>query len=176
MIQPFDSVMMRTLLGPLVAALQVFALYVVVHGHYSPGGGFQGGVLFGAAIVLPLLVQGRHKGLIVLGPQGALVMGAAGVLVFLGFGLFAPFVGQPVMDYAAVPLHPDPGYRRALAILGIEVGVTMAVAGSVVAIFYVLYGEVKVGGEEPGSVGHAARRGDEADADAGSRADERRSG
>jgi hypothetical protein len=45
MIRPFDSLMLRTLLGPLVAAMQLFAVYVLVHGHYSPGGGFQAGIL-----------------------------------------------------------------------------------------------------------------------------------
>lgn len=144
MIQPFESVLMRTLLRPLVAALQVFALYVVVHGHYSPGGGFQGGVLFGASMVLPLLVHGRQRGLLVLSQQGGLVLASAGVLIFIAFGLFAPLEGKMVLDYSAVPIHDDPAYRRSLAILGIEVGVTMAVAGAVVAIFYILYGEVNV--------------------------------
>ncbi|MEX2671386.1 MAG: MnhB domain-containing protein [Phycisphaeraceae bacterium] len=144
MIQPFESVMMRTLLGPMVAALQIFALYVVVHGHYSPGGGFQGGVLFGASIVLPLLVQGRRSGFFVLSQRAAIVMAAGGVLVFLAFGLFGPLAGQPVLDYAAVPLSDYPAYRRSLSILGIEIGVTMAVAGSVVSIFYILYEEVNV--------------------------------
>jgi multicomponent Na+:H+ antiporter subunit B len=27
----------------LVPFIQIFALYVITHGHYGPGGGFQGG-------------------------------------------------------------------------------------------------------------------------------------
>ena len=30
----------------------VFMLYIILHGHLSPGGGFQGGVLFVAAVLL----------------------------------------------------------------------------------------------------------------------------
>ncbi|MFV1996094.1 MAG: hydrogen gas-evolving membrane-bound hydrogenase subunit E, partial [Verrucomicrobiales bacterium] len=36
----------------LVPVIQLFGLYVVAHGHYSPGGGFQGGVVLGASFIL----------------------------------------------------------------------------------------------------------------------------
>ena len=35
-----------------VPLVQIFALYVVAHGHHSPGGGFQGGVMLGASFIL----------------------------------------------------------------------------------------------------------------------------
>ena len=31
--------------------IMLFALYVIFHGHYSPGGGFQGGTLLAAALL-----------------------------------------------------------------------------------------------------------------------------
>ncbi len=143
MTKPFESVMVRTLLGPLVAAIQLFALYVVIHGHYSPGGGFQGGVLLGAALILPLLVYGRTErpgpGLVTVGVRGAAVMAALGVLIFAGVGLVAMLRGQPMFDYGQLPLPLDEPMRRSMGILVIEIGVTLGVAGSVVAIFHVLY-------------------------------------
>ena len=30
----------------------IFGMYVIFHGHYSPGGGFQGGALLAASILL----------------------------------------------------------------------------------------------------------------------------
>ena len=36
----------------IIPFIQIFALYVVAHGHHSPGGGFQGGVVLGAAVIL----------------------------------------------------------------------------------------------------------------------------
>lgn len=143
MTRPFESVMVRTLLGPLVTAIQLFALYVVIHGHYSPGGGFQGGVLLGASLVLPMLVYGRTqrpgRGLITLGAHGAAAMGALGVLVFAAVGATSMLFGQPMFDYAHLPLPVDEPMRRSLGILGIEIGVTLGVAGAVVTIFHVLY-------------------------------------
>ena len=89
MIGPFHSVILRVLLTPIVASLQLFAIYVVAHGHYSPGGGFQGGVLLGASLILPLLSRGRSHGLFLLTERGAAVMGAVGV-----GGLFDFFAGD----------------------------------------------------------------------------------
>jgi multisubunit Na+/H+ antiporter MnhB subunit len=39
----------------------IFGFYVILHGHLSPGGGFQGGVLVAGAAVLVYLAYG-HKG------------------------------------------------------------------------------------------------------------------
>jgi len=140
--------MLRTLLGPLVAAMQLFAIYVLIHGHYSPGGGFQAGILLAASMILPRLALGRPPGRLALTPGGAGVLTAVGVLIFAGFGAVAVLFGQPMLDYSVlVPLGADLAARRSLAILLIEVGVTLAVAGAMLSIFYALSGEL--GGDEP---------------------------
>ncbi|MBU0687338.1 MAG: hypothetical protein KKB81_05750 [Candidatus Margulisbacteria bacterium] len=36
----------------------LYGCYLISHGHLSPGGGFQGGVIFGSAIILLGLVEG----------------------------------------------------------------------------------------------------------------------
>jgi multicomponent Na+:H+ antiporter subunit B len=146
MIRPFDSLMLRTLLGPLVAAMQLFALYILLHGHYSPGGGFQAGILLGASMILPRLALGQPAGRFALTAGGAGVLTAVGVLIFAGVGAIAVVFGQPMLDYSVLPVHPDPAMRRSLGILFIEVGVTLAVAGAMLSIFYALVG--KLGGEE----------------------------
>jgi multicomponent Na+:H+ antiporter subunit B len=146
MIRPFDSLMLRTLLGPLVASMQLFAVYVLLHGHYSPGGGFQAGILLAASMILPLLATGRGSGQIVVPLRTAVVMTAVGVAIFSGLGAVSLLWGQPMLDYAVLPLAAEPAYRRSLAILLIEVGVTLAVAGAMISIFYGLVG--RLGGEE----------------------------
>jgi multicomponent Na+:H+ antiporter subunit B len=142
MIPPFDSLMLRTLLGPLVAALQLFAIYVLVHGHYSPGGGFQGGILLAGSFILPLLATGRGAGKFVLSMRGAMTATALGVMIFALTGAAAMLWGQPMLDYGVLPFAAEAAYRRSLAILLIEVGVTLAVAGAMVSIFYALVGPI----------------------------------
>lgn len=51
---PIVSIVSR-LVSPFI---MIFALYVVFHGHYSPGGGFQGGTMLAAAVLLIRLAAG----------------------------------------------------------------------------------------------------------------------
>ena len=75
----------------------VFGLYVVVHGHLTPGGGFQGGAVMATGTALLLVarsyddVTGRIR-------KGAMkACEAAGLLIFLGAGFSGLFAGRPFM-------------------------------------------------------------------------------
>ncbi len=76
---------------PLLITL---GLYIILHGHITPGGGFQGGVILAIAFFLPLLaVPGRgvnHSGL-------ALVEGFAGAS-FIVIGIIALFQGKAFLQ------------------------------------------------------------------------------
>jgi multicomponent Na+:H+ antiporter subunit B len=135
MIERHDSVIVQTFVRLLTPLLQLFALYVLVHGHTSPGGGFQAGVILGATYILLALALGR-------GPLGrsvneplCLALGAAGVLVYALTG----FLGMPAgvfLDYGALPFPGLPPLEaRYLGILLIETGVTLAVAATLLVIF-----------------------------------------
>jgi len=47
------------ILNPII----IFGLYIISHGHLTPGGGFQGGVIIASAIVLILIVFENNIGL-----------------------------------------------------------------------------------------------------------------
>ncbi len=60
---PYDLII-KTVCRLLIPFVQLFALYVIAHGHHSPGGGFQGGVILGASIILLALshnLQNRDR-------------------------------------------------------------------------------------------------------------------
>lgn len=146
-IRPFKSLILRNLLRPLIASLQLFLVYVVVHGHYSPGGAFQGGTLLGCSLILPLLTDPKSR-FLVIGPRAAVVLAVLGVAIFTGVGAISMLMGHPFLDYASLPFGPgDEAARRAFGTLLIEVGVTLAVAGALVSIFYSLSRELKAGEE-----------------------------
>jgi multicomponent Na+:H+ antiporter subunit B len=142
----FDSLMLRTLLAPLTAAMQLFGVYVLLHGHYSPGGGFVAGILFAAAMILPRLLGHTPAERFALSPRGAAIMAAIGILFFAAIGVAPMLVGAAPLDYAVLPIGVDSAARRSMGILLIEVGVTLAVAGAMLSIFYALSGPV--GGED----------------------------
>lgn len=55
------SLIVRTITRKLFPFILLFGGYLISHGHLSPGGGFQGGVVVGSALVLLGLSQGVHE-------------------------------------------------------------------------------------------------------------------
>ena len=118
----------------LVPFMWLFATYVLVHGHDSPGGGFQGGVILAASIILLRLVRGRDR-LLGFTSNHALTLACAGPLLYGGIGIATLLFGGNFLDYGALPLPLDPAEVRALGTLGIETGVMVGVTGVLVLIF-----------------------------------------
>jgi multicomponent Na+:H+ antiporter subunit B len=54
--EPTDAIRLAGL--TLVGLLVVFGTYVVLHGHLTPGGGFQGGVIIGSSALVAYLTTG----------------------------------------------------------------------------------------------------------------------
>ena len=112
----------------------MFGAYVVMHGHDSPGGGFQGGVIIAACVILVRLVRGRAGGWN-LSPETALALTCAGVGIFVGVGLLGPIFGGNFLDYAALPLSLKASEVRAVGSLAIEIGVALTVTGVLTLVF-----------------------------------------
>jgi multicomponent Na+:H+ antiporter subunit B len=80
---------LRALAAVLVGPVVVFGVYVVAHGHLTPGGGFQGGVILAAALLLAY-AAGRVRTLPVDPAEVADAVGAAAyALVAIGGMVFA---------------------------------------------------------------------------------------
>ncbi|MXW38519.1 MAG: hypothetical protein F4Z65_09670 [Acidobacteria bacterium] len=155
MSHPFGSVILDAATRILVPVVLLFAVYVLIHGHISPGGGFQGGVLFGSGLIMMRLVWGpAHAGdgqqpeVPAFGPslRGSLILACAGILGYAGIGLAAMAFGGEFLNYGTLPLGSDPAHVRELATLGIEAAVFLTVAGTV----GVLFDTISIGMRESG--------------------------
>ncbi len=121
----------------LIPFISLFAFYVVVHGHTSPGGGFQGGAICAAAIILVRLVRGRAPAFRLL-PTYTVAIGSIGVLVYTGTGLVSLFFEKNFLDYSGLPLPFHGGHLREMGSLSVETGVFITVTAVMVLIFDVL--------------------------------------
>jgi len=89
----------------LIPYILLFALYVQFHGDFGPGGGFQAGVIFAAALILYGLVYGLpalHK---VAPPSVVEKLIAFGLLIYAGTGAACMLLGGNFLDYNKLEHH-----------------------------------------------------------------------
>ena len=131
----------------MVGFIILFALYVQFHGDYSPGGGFQAGVIFAAAFILYGMVMGLENVQRVLSPWVVHKLMALGVVIYTLVGVYSFFVGYNFLDYGALtPAHPEHGQHY--GILLVEFGVGVTVAGVVISIYYAFVNRSKTSKED----------------------------
>ena len=131
-------VVLRALSKLLIPLIMLFALYVQFHGDYGPGGGFQAGVIFGAAIILYTLMVGLEAAKRVFRPRVLEILVAFGLLLYGGVGIVAILEGGNFLDYGVL-LH-DPVHGQHLGILLVELGVGITVASVMATIFFLFAG------------------------------------
>jgi len=127
-IHPHDSVIVRTLGRILIPVAQLFGFYVLVFGQYGPGGGFVGGVVLAASMILAILIFGVDADDSRLA-RAVLHGDGLGLLIFAGVGGLCLIGGGQFLNYAnlQVPGLDEPS-RRYLGILLTQIGVAVDVA------------------------------------------------
>jgi len=131
----FDSPIILLGARLLSPYIMLIGLYVIFHGHYSPGGGFQGGALLAASILLVRLSGGKVTDPLQIKESITTPMASLGVLIYFGTGFAAILAGGLFLDYEMLPLGMDPAYLRNTGILIIEIGIGLAVMAVLIMIF-----------------------------------------
>lgn len=125
---------LRVISKTLIPFIMLFAFYTQFHGDYGPGGGFQAGVIFAAALVLYGLLLGLDALDEVFPPRVREICVASGVLIYAGTGVACMVLGENFLDYRALaPHHPKHGQHY--GILLVEGGVGLTVASVMVTLF-----------------------------------------
>ena len=122
----------------LIPPTLLFALYVQFHGDYGPGGGFQAGVIFAAALILYGMLFGVQVARKVISNAVVRVLAGLGVLIYGTVGVLGLVTGKNYLDYDG--LAGDPVAGQHLGIILIEFGVGMTVA-AVMLILYLTFAE-----------------------------------
>lgn len=126
---------LRVVTKLLVGAIILFAFYVQFHGDYSPGGGFQAGVIMAVAFIIYGIVFSLARAQQVFPPWVVHKLVALGLLLYAGTGVVSMALGYEYLNYGAfTPHHPSHGQHW--GILVVELGVGITVTGVMVAIYY----------------------------------------
>lgn len=139
------TIIVQTISRLMVPFIQLFGLYIIMHGLVSPGGGFQGGVIVGASMIVLALsydlssVEARASHKI------RSLMDSAGALLFGGIGFLGLLAGGAFLEYDVIPLPMTPVEVSEIMILLVGVAIGIHIMAVVVTIFISL----GTGGEEP---------------------------
>lgn len=126
---------LRVVTKLLIGSIMIFALYVQFHGDYSPGGGFQAGVIMAVGFIIYGVVFSLDDVQRVFPPWLVHKLAALGVLIYAGTGVVSLLTGYSYLDYTALsPHHPVHGQHY--GILLVEFGVGVTVTGVMVTIYY----------------------------------------
>ena len=133
-----DNPVLRTCAKILFAPIIVFGLYVQFHGDYSPGGGFQAGVIIAAAFILHALIFGLEAGRRLVPQWLNLALLAAGVLLYGGVGVVSMGLNGLFLDYNVLATTQAAGQH--IGILLVEFGVGLTVTTVMLLLFHAFAG------------------------------------
>ncbi|MBC8229742.1 sodium:proton antiporter [bacterium] len=132
MLAEHESIIIKTISRSLTPFIQIFALYVIMHGHSSPGGGFQGGIILGASYILLTLSLGVNEVKRRFNERLLTMFTSLGVFIYASIGILCLILGANFLDYGILPIAEP----RAMGVLGIEVGVGITVMAVMLSIFH----------------------------------------
>lgn len=127
-------VVLRVIAKLFFPVILLFALYVLFHGDYGPGGGFQAGVIFATGFILYALAFGLGNAQRVIPHRLLQIMMAVGVLIYAAVGIEGMLLGGKFLEYRV--LADDPVTGQHLGIMLIEVGVGITVGSVMLNIYY----------------------------------------
>ncbi|MBU4483783.1 MAG: cation:proton antiporter [Actinobacteria bacterium] len=132
-----SSKIIRTIAQKLFPFIVLFGFYLISHGHLSPGGGFQGGVVLGTAIILLALSHSIEQTEKKFKSRWLNMLEKLGILTLIFLGFLGIFLGYSFLSNF-LPLG-NPGQIASgglMLLLNIAIGIKVAAGVSV--IFYAL--------------------------------------
>jgi multicomponent Na+:H+ antiporter subunit B len=139
-----ESEVIMSTVRVVVPFVLTFGLFITFHGADSPGGGFQGGALVGAVVLMLAFAFGIDSTRRWLGSWVITLVAALGLSVFAAIGFGSIVLGGGFLEYGRYPLdHPTK-----LGIEAIEIGgIALIVAGVIAGLFFMT--AAGPGGEQP---------------------------
>jgi multicomponent Na+:H+ antiporter subunit B len=132
-----EDIIVKTVCRILVPLIQLFGLYVIAHGHGSPGGGFQGGCILAASFILLLVAFDLAEAKKRLSEKLNNFYNSFGVFIYAWTGWTCLLLGGNYLDYGKLSkiLPVDAVKARYFGVFSVEVGVGITVMAIMVSLF-----------------------------------------
>ncbi|QKX01865.1 Na(+)/H(+) antiporter subunit B [Wolbachia endosymbiont of Cruorifilaria tuberocauda] len=117
----------------MVPFIILFALYIQFHGEYTPGGGFQAGIIIASGIILYSMLFGISTTLKAVPYHVIKFINILGILIYGGTGIVTILLGKNFLSYNILLANSVSGQK--LGIFLVELGVTFTVCCSMLIIY-----------------------------------------
>lgn len=119
---PGMSIIVKTVSRFTAWLILLYGIYIVLHGHVSPGGGFAGGVIIALSFINLILAYGKNKVLDKLSERWVGLCESTGALLFLTIALLGLTGGYFFKNFlpAGEPFHLFSGGTIPLAYIAIS--------------------------------------------------------
>jgi multicomponent Na+:H+ antiporter subunit B len=131
------TVIVRTIARLLFPFMFLFGVYVVIHGHLTPGGGFPGGVIIAASVLMLILAYGIDYIHERMGFSHAEVLESIGGITIVVLGILGLLLGVFFLQNV-FPLGRLGELFSAGNLSLLYLGVGIKVAAGIILIFYTL--------------------------------------
>jgi multicomponent Na+:H+ antiporter subunit B len=142
-----ESTVIMTTVRLVTPFILTFGLFIMFHGADSPGGGFQGGVIAGAVVMMLAFAYGIDATREWVDGRIVAALASIGVLTFAGVGLGSIALGGQFLEYTLYPIEKASKYGMEV----VEIAIGAIVASVIVGLFFVIaagYGHAIDGGDE----------------------------
>jgi len=127
----------KTIAKFVMPPVVLFGIYMMLHGHLTPGGGFPGGVIVSSAFILLVLAFGKEVVFQKLRVSTASILESVGALIFLSLAVLGMVIG----GWFFINFLPK-GYPLKIISAGFipfaNIGIGLKVTGGIFAVFLTL--------------------------------------
>lgn len=134
--EPGMTLIVKTITRLTVGLILLFGIYIVLHGHVSPGGGFAGGVIIALSFIHLMLAFGKDVALKKVSQPIASLFESIGALMFIGIALLGFLGGYFFLNIIAKGI-PFKLFSSGI-ILPCNIAICLKVGAGLFAIFVAL--------------------------------------
>lgn len=134
-----SSIIIRNICRRMVPFIFLFGIYIILHGHLSPGGGFQGGVVVGSAFIIYTVIFGLEEGQHYVPEDVLKITDSLGGMIYASIGILGIILGYSFLanKIASIPPVGEPGiFLSSGTLIGINIGIGMHVASTMIGMFF----------------------------------------
>lgn len=130
------SIIVKTITRLTVGLILLYGIYIISHGHVSPGGGFAGGVIIALSFIHLVLAYGKETALKKLSKARASFLENLGAILFLSIALLGFIGGYFFLNF--IP-KGEPFHLFSAGIIPLcNIAISLKVGAGLFAIFIAL--------------------------------------